>query len=123
MCQLPLKKSRSQLCQRCQSLPSANWSDYNPGNNYWDIFAVDVYNSDYFTDYKYNLACSVAGNKPIAIGECDKLPTAIQLSSQNRWVFVMSWAELTFSKNTNSQIQNLYWASNVIVRNELPSFK
>jgi len=102
---------------------SYDWSSYNPGNEYWDIFAVDIYNSDYFTDYKYNLAKSIAGNKLIAIGECDKLPTASKLSSQNQWSFVMSWAELTFSHNSNSEIQNLYWATNVIVRNELPSFR
>lgn len=102
---------------------SYDWSEYNPGNDYWDIFAVDIYNSDYFTEYKYNQALSVAGNKPIAIGECDKLPTAQQLKEQPRWSFVMSWAELTFSHNTNSEIQNLYWAENTIVRNDLPDLK
>lgn len=102
---------------------SYDWSEYNPGNDYWDIFAVDIYNSDYFTEYKYNQALSVAGNKPIAIGECDKLPTAQQLEEQPRWSFVMSWAELTFSHNTNSEIQNLYWAENTIVRNDLPDLK
>ena len=102
---------------------SYDWSSYNPGNNYWDIFAVDVYNPDYFTSYKYNLAKSIAGNKLMAIGECDKLPTASELKAQPDWCFVMSWAELTFSHNSNSQIQNMYWAENVIVRNELPSFK
>ncbi len=100
-----------------------NWSVYNPGNDYWDIFALDVYNGDGFTTQKYNTALSVAGDKPIAIGECAVLPTASQLASQPRWVFCMSWAELTFSSNTNSAIQNLYWATNVLVRNELPSFK
>ncbi|MCR5255364.1 MAG: discoidin domain-containing protein [Acetatifactor sp.] len=101
---------------------SYNWSDYNPGNNYWDIFAVDIYNSDRFTSYKYNLANQVAGNKLIAIGECDKLPTAQKLAEQPNWSFVMSWAELTFSYNTNSEIQNLYWATNVLIRDELPDF-
>ncbi len=100
-----------------------NWSVYNPGNDYWDIFALDIYNPDGFTTQKYNTALSVAGNKMIAIGECDVLPTASQLAAQPRWVFCMSWAELTFSKNTNAAIQNLYWAGNVLVRNELPSFK
>ncbi|MBO6015662.1 MAG: discoidin domain-containing protein [Lachnospiraceae bacterium] len=102
---------------------SYNWSDYNPGNNYWDIFAVDVYNADYFTSYKYNLANQIAGSKLMAIGECDKLPTSAELRAQPNWCFVMSWAELTFSKNNNTQIQNLYWADNVIIRSELPSFK
>ena len=100
---------------------SYDWSEYNPGNDYWDIFAVDIYNSDYFTEYKYNQALSVAENKLIAIGECDKLPTAQQLKEQPRWSFVMSW--LTFSHNTNSEIQNLYWAENTIVRNDLPDLK
>ena len=99
---------------------SYDWSEYNPGNDYWDIFAVDIYNSDYFTEYKYNQALSVAENKLI---ECDKLPTAQQLKEQPRWSFVMSWAELTFSHNTNSEIQNLYWAENTIVRNDLPDLK
>ncbi|MFR8738196.1 MAG: glycosyl hydrolase [Eubacterium sp.] len=102
---------------------SYDWSEYNLGNDYWDIFAVDIYNSDYFTEYKYNQALSVAENKLIAIGECDKLPTAQQLKEQPRWSFVMSWAELTFSHNTNSEIQNLYWAENTIVRNDLPDLK
>ena len=102
---------------------SYDWSEYNPGNDYWDIFAVDIYNSDYFTEYKYNQALSVAGDKLIAIGECDKLPTAQQLKEQPRWSFVMSWAELTFSHNTNSEIQNLYWTENTIVRNDLPDLK
>ncbi|MGO4547103.1 discoidin domain-containing protein [Paenibacillus sp. 2TAB23] len=97
-----------------------NWSVYNPGSSYWDIFALDVYNPDGFTTAKYNAALAVAGNKPIAIGECDKLPTASQLLAQPRWTFVMSWAELTFSSNTNAQIQALYGASNVITRDELP---
>lgn len=102
---------------------SYDWSDYNPGNDYWDIFAVDIYNADYFTAYKYNLAKQIAGDKLMAIGECDQLPAAAELKAQPNWCFVMSWAELTFSHNTNEQIQNLYWAENVIIRPELPSFK
>ena len=99
-----------------------NWSPYNPGNDYWDIFSLDVYNGDGYTSQKYNTALSVAGSKPIAIGECDKLPTSSQLALQPRWTFVMSWAELTFSSNTNAQIQALYSAGNVITRDKLPKF-
>ena len=101
---------------------SYDWSEYNPGNNYWDIFAVDVYNGDYFTSYKYNLAEKIGGNKLIAVGECDKLPTPNELYQQPKWSFVMSWAELTFQKNTGTEIQKLYWADNVIIREELPNF-
>jgi beta-mannanase len=101
---------------------SYDWAEYNPGNNNWDIFAVDIYNNDRFTSYKYNLAKQIANGKLFAVGECDKLPTANELKSQTEWAFVMSWAELTFSYNSNSEIQNLYWAENVLVQNELPNF-
>lgn len=97
-----------------------NWSVYNPGNQYWDVFALDVYNPDGFTTAKYNAALSVAGNKPIAIGECGKLPTPSQLAAQPRWMFAMSWAEWTFNYNSNAELQTLYGASNVITRDELP---
>lgn len=100
-----------------------NWSQYNPGDAYWDIFALDVYNSDGFTKAKYDTALSIAGNKPIAIGECSKLPTANELLNQPKWVTCMSWAELTFSDNTNAQIAALYSAGNVLTRDELPNFK
>jgi hypothetical protein len=100
-----------------------NWSTYNPGSSYFDIFALDVYNADGFTTAKYNTALSVAGGKPIAIGECDKLPTSAVLASQPRWAFAMSWAELTFSSNTTDQIKSLYNASNTVTRDLLPALK
>ena len=97
-----------------------NWNAYNPGNSYWDLFSLDVYNGDGFTNKKYTTALTVAGGKPIAIGECATLPTPSQLMSQPRWVFVMSWAELTFGSNTNAQIQAVYSASNIVTRDKLP---
>ncbi len=93
-----------------------DWASYNPGEDYWDIFAVDVYNSDGFTEQKYRLALETAGDKPIAIGECKVLPTAEELEKQPRWTFFMSWAELTFQCNTTEQIQMLYRAKNVLTR-------
>ena len=101
---------------------SYDWSEYNPGEDYWDIFSVDVYSSDYFTDYKYNLAKSIAGEKPMGIGECAKLPTCNELKSQPDWGFVMSWAELTFSHNSDEEVKSLYWADNVITHDKLPGF-
>ncbi len=100
-----------------------SWAEYNPGDEYWDIFSVDFYNGDGFTQKKYETALSVAGDKPIAIGECDVLPTPQKLLTQPRWVFCMSWAELTFEANTNEAIRNLYWAENTLVREEMPRLK
>ena len=102
---------------------SYDWDEYNPGNDYWDIFAVDIYNQDYYTSNKYELALKIGGDKLIAVGECDKLPTSKELFDQPQWSFVMSWAELTFEKNSGTEIQDLYWAENIIIREELPDFK
>jgi hypothetical protein len=101
---------------------SYNWAQYNPGADYWDIFSVDIYNPDGFTTYKYQTALNVAGNKPIAIGETQVLPTPQLLLAQPRWVFCMSWAELTFGHNTDLEIRNLYQAENTLTRDELPKF-
>lgn len=100
-----------------------NWADYNPGNEYWDVFAVDIYNDDGYTARKYQTALEIAGDKPIAIGECQVLPTAEELEKQPRWVFFMSWAELTFQYNNDDQIMDLYRADNVIVRDGLPRLR
>ncbi len=81
---------------------------------------MDFYNGDGFTQRKYDLALSIAGDKPMGIGECDALPTPQQLVQQNRWAFCMRWAELTFEINSSEAIRNLYWAENTLVREELP---
>jgi len=99
------------------------WEDYNPGDEYWDIFCVDIYNTDGYTKEKYDLAVSIAKDKPIGIGECMVLPTLDELEVQPRWVFCMSWAELTFENNTSEAIRNHYWSKGTLVREELPNFK
>lgn len=100
-----------------------NWAAYNPGDEYWDVFAVDIYNDDGYTARKYQTALEVAGGKPVAIGECQVLPTVEELKKQPRWVFFMSWAELTFQYNSDSYIKALYMADNVLVRDDLPNMK
>jgi mannan endo-1,4-beta-mannosidase len=102
---------------------SWNFSDYNPGDAYWDIAALDFYNPDGFTSAKYNAMLAVAGNKPIAIGECDRLPNANELRNQPRWVFFMGWSELVYEKNSSTEIKNLYTAGNVVTREQLPGWR
>lgn len=107
-----------------------DWSSYNPGDSYWDILAVDIYEG--LSMEKYNAALSVAGTKPIAIGEFDKLPTASQLASMPRWAFAMGWSELVYAPvasnnnqalNTYDEIRSFYNAPNVITRKALPKLK
>lgn len=98
--------------------------DYNPGSEYWDILALDMYYSDGkgYTAAKYNAIVNAAGDKPVAIGECEKLPTAAELTSQPKWTFFMSWAELTVKSNTKPQITALYGAANVVTLDEMPGW-
>lgn len=98
-------------------------NQYNPGNDYWDIAALDVYDGSGFTGTKYNTMLSVAAGKPIAIGECGVLPTPAILQQQPKWVFFMSWSELTYTSNTTLQLQQLYSSSTVITRDKMPGWK
>ncbi|MES1217786.1 MAG: glycosyl hydrolase [Bacteroidota bacterium] len=96
---------------------------YNPGPEYWDIAALDVYDdkSGYSLD-KYNIMNEVSGGKPIAIGECQKYPSAQTLLEQPNWTFFMGWSELVFSANTREEIKAVITAPNVISLDELPNW-
>ena len=101
---------------------SMDWGQYNPGDEYWDILGFDVYGSGYGQNW-YNYALSVAGDKPLAIGECSVFPTESQLLTQSRYVFFMGWSELVFSNNTTAKLQSLFNASKVITLDEMPGWK
>lgn len=96
---------------------------YNPGADYFDVAALDVYDdgSGYSME-KYNIMNSACGGKPIAIGECQKYPTAETLLNQPKWTFFMGWSELVFSANTTDQIKNVIGASNVVTLDQMPGW-
>ncbi len=105
---------------------SWDFDSYNPGSAYWDILALDIYDdASGYSIEKYNAMLAIAGNKPMAIGECQRLPTSAQLAAQPRWSFFMGWAELVFDPNHNSaqQINDLYHAPNVITLDQMPGWK
>lgn len=94
---------------------------YNPGKDYWDVLAFDVYGGGY-TMANYYIIEKAAGGKPIAIGECEKLPIAAELAAQPKWTFFMSWSELTYSANTVEEIRALYNAPQVVTLDEMPGW-
>jgi mannan endo-1,4-beta-mannosidase len=98
---------------------TADLINYNPGNEYWDVAALDVYSGDGYTAAKYKSMLAIAGGKPIAIGECEKLPSQQQLIEQPKWTFFMGWSELTFLKNSESEINALYHSDNVITLDQM----
>ncbi|MBW3127728.1 glycosyl hydrolase [Hymenobacter profundi] len=103
---------------------ASDLANYNPGSSYWDVLSLDMYYTDGqgYTTAKYNAMLNAAGSKPIAIGECEVLPSPSLLASQPKWSFFMGWSELVFEKNSNTTIQNTFWASNVLVRDEMPGW-
>lgn len=101
---------------------SRDFEAYNPGNDYWDVFAFDVYDKGYDASW-YNYILPIAGDKPMAIGECAQLPDAAVLESQPRWIFFMPWAELVKESNTTQQIIDLYRNPRVLTRDEMPGWK
>ena len=93
---------------------------YNPGDEYWEIASLDIYDdASGFSDAKYAAMVRVAKGKPIAIGECQKYPTALQLAAQPRWTFFMGWSELVYEKNSNLELQPPHNAENFITLDEM----
>jgi mannan endo-1,4-beta-mannosidase len=86
--------------------------------------ALDVYDDKSgYSKEKYEIMLSVSNNKPIAIGECQKFPTAKQLLEQPKWTFFMCWSELEFSNNTSQEIKDIHHAPNILTLNKMPGWK
>jgi mannan endo-1,4-beta-mannosidase len=101
---------------------SRDFEAYNPGSEYWDLFGFDIYDQGYDISW-YEYILPIVGDKPMAIGECSKLPTPEILENQPRWVFFMPWAELVKESNTVEQIKEIYNHPAVISRDEMPGWK
>jgi mannan endo-1,4-beta-mannosidase len=65
--------------------------DYNPGTNYFDIAALDVYGSDFKQSYYDDLLAQAAG-KPVTLAEVGPPPTVAVLAQQPKWTWWMTWA-------------------------------
>ena len=101
---------------------SRDFEQYNPGDEYWDLFGFDIYDQGYDISW-YNYILPIVGDKPMAIGECSTLPTPEILEAQPRWVFFMPWAELVKESNSNDQIIEIYNNPSVITREQMPGWK
>jgi mannan endo-1,4-beta-mannosidase len=101
---------------------SRDFEAYNPGNEYWDVFGFDVYDRGYDASW-YSYILPIVGDKPMAIGECAKLPTSAVLAAQPRWVFFMPWAELVKESNSVEEIIEIYNNPRVLTLGEMPGWK
>jgi hypothetical protein len=73
---------------------------YNPGADYFDIAALDVYNTGY-TQTNHDAMIGAANGKPIGIAECQILPTPDLLKQQPEWAYVAMWPDF-FNDNTSA---------------------
>jgi mannan endo-1,4-beta-mannosidase len=101
---------------------SWNFAAYDPGAAYWDVMSLDFYDGAGYTADKYSAMLAVAGNKPIAIGECPTLPTSDELKAQPRWTYFMGWAELVQQNDSNTAITSVYTAPNVLTQDGMPGW-
>ncbi|HSH20671.1 MAG TPA: hypothetical protein VLA03_09470 [Draconibacterium sp.] len=86
------------------------------------MFGFDIYDRGYNISW-YNYILPIVGDKPMAIGECAKLPSPSVIAAQPRWVFFMPWAELVKDSNSTLEIIEIYKHPNVITRDEMPGWK
>ena len=100
---------------------SRDFADYDPGPQYWDVFAFDVYDRGFAASW-YEYILPIVGDRPMAIGECAALPSPQMLTEQPRWTFFMPWAELVESSNSPAAILRLYEDPRVITRDEMPGW-
>ena len=100
---------------------SRDFENYNPGEEYWDIFGFDVYDTGYDSSW-YNYILPIVGDKPMAIGECAKIPSPEILNKQPRWIFFMPWAELVKESNSTEEINALYHDPRILTLDEMPGW-
>ncbi|MFD2672730.1 glycosyl hydrolase [Marinicrinis sediminis] len=79
-----------------------------PASYQIDMYGLDIYNGEFLQSH-YDHIQSYAQGKPIAIGECDKLPSPESITAtQPAWKWFMGWGKLVEEANSNETIQAVY---------------
>ena len=93
-----------------------------PGHDVVDILATDVYKKG-FAQEDYDQLLTLAGGKPIALGEVGKLPPPEILKNQPRWAWFMAWGDPHNRWQEFKYIQDVYNSKNVLTLDKLPWVK
>jgi mannan endo-1,4-beta-mannosidase len=91
---------------------------YFPGHDVVDILATDVYSQN-FDDENYRQMTTLAGAKPIALGEVGQLPSVELLAKQPRWAWFMNWGEPGGGPNFNTMTET-YKSNQVLKLKDIP---
>jgi mannan endo-1,4-beta-mannosidase len=92
-------------------------ADFYPGAQYVDVVTIDIYGE--FLQSYYDTMLSIAGDKPIALGEVGAIPSLDVIAKQPRWAYFMVWSEMEAS-NPLDQLQAVYHAPNMLNRGDAP---
>jgi hypothetical protein len=96
---------------------TTNYWEYNPGANYFDVAALDIYGNGFWDDSFYQALLNEAGNKPVGIGESFQIPDISYLNSHNRLSFFMVWADQ--GDQTSNAVKATYSSGKVLTRENL----
>ena len=70
--------------------PGGEFYSFYPGPQYADVVSYDNYSR--LDDRYYQEILTIAGGKPIALGEVGQPPSAEVIQAQPKWVWFMDWA-------------------------------
>ncbi len=113
---------------------STDYSDYDPGDTYWDVSAIDYYggasaDSAYSGTGYYDALLPLTHGKPMAIGETFFLPPTSVQQKQPQMSFFMIWAYgihddgSGHATNTDAQIKDTYADPRVVKLADMPGWK
>jgi hypothetical protein len=88
---------------------------YYPGLEYCDVFATDIY--DEYKQSYYDDLVEIAEGKPVAIGECSRVPSPDLLKEQPKWTWFMIWADL-FPLNKPEDAKALFYDPRTLSRGD-----
>lgn len=94
-----------------------SYADYFPGVEHVDALATDIYRG--FAPSHYTELVALAGGKPVAIGECGKLPSVDELAQQPGFTWFMPWGWILFLANEPDAIRELYNSDRVLTLDEI----
>ena len=97
---------------------------YTPGTNYFDVAALDVYDTGY-TGGNYTAMTGASGGKPIGVAECQFLPAPSTLTQQPLWAYVAVWPDFLYSPyqtDNTTQIPELFGDSQVLTLSAMPGW-
>jgi mannan endo-1,4-beta-mannosidase len=103
--------------------PKPGVEDFFPDSHTIDILGCDIYpqkdNPEVYPQEWYDRMHRLANGKPLALTENSVLVHP-ELLKKQPWVWFMSWGDMVFNTNSDSEIKKTYRSKKVITRDELP---